>query len=57
VRSPAARPLCCGSLGPGQPRWLAFTQARLAAQVEGCSRWAPSHGTGGGAANQSRAPG
>ena len=35
--SPTARPLCCRSLGPDQPRWRAFAQARLPAPVDCCS--------------------
>ena len=55
MRSPAACLLCCGSLGPVAPGWLAFAQAGLSAQAAGCSSYrASSYGSGGVAANQSR---
>jgi hypothetical protein len=56
MRSPAACLLCCGSLGPEEPRWLAFAQARLSAKAEGWSSCrASSDGSDAVAANRSRA--
>jgi hypothetical protein len=58
VISPTARPLYCRPLGPDQPRWLAFAQARLPAPVDYCgSGRTRGYGTVGVAANLSRAAG
>jgi hypothetical protein len=58
VRAPTACLLCWDPLSPEGSGWLAFAQAGLSSQLDCRSGYrAPSPGSGGGAANQSRAPG
>jgi hypothetical protein len=56
VTSVAACLLCCGPVGPDEPRCPAFAQAGVVVHVDGRSGCrVPSHGTAGRSAKQPKA--